>query len=374
MATTHSHGVKRAAYSQDTERRVRQKTASTVPLPSAADLALSHLLHDRDDHPLRSLDLDQLLNSVLPQDELDSLLRDPLARFMAQVDVKKVENVDKLVAVRDQLLTRWTERVLQTVGDSLSNVVDLSVARAPMMLELDGARMEVKLLPVFRLAETEAATSDSDEQLQLEGAEDEQDCAREDEDEGVDVEDEAHVDTALHNGAGVQNPDDTRGSNIGEEPVSPEASGEESDGRYGPEAHHTELRDPQGVDIHHFLTVDSPEKCLLLTETAFLRTGKAVMFRELLAAARASAVTPAQLVRHDSRNWLFVYLTAEAASNALGVALNLRGRAVQLSRYKRPLAQTFVGKGTPQSLDLTSAVAQLHQIFPSDRIYFAQTL
>ncbi|KAK5681400.1 hypothetical protein LTS10_005930 [Elasticomyces elasticus] len=362
------------AADEDTERRVRQKTASTAPLPPAADLALSHLLHDRDDHPLRSLDLDQLLNSVLSQDELDSLLRDPLARLMAQVDVKKVDNVDKLVAVRDQLLTRWTERVLQTVGDSLSNVVDLSVARAPMTLELDGARMEIKLLPVFRLAETEEATSGSDEQHQLEGVEDEQDCVREGEDEGVEVEEEEeeHTDTSLHNGAGEQSLDDMHNSNIGEEPVSPEASGEESDGRYGAEANHPQSHERQGVHVHHFLTVDSPEKCLLLTEPAFFRTGQAVMLRELAESAMASAMAPASIVRHDTRNWLFTFATAEAATFALRAALILRGRPLQLSPYKRPSTQTFVGKPIPPSLDLTAVVAQIHQAFPTHRIYVGQ--
>ncbi|KAK4890025.1 hypothetical protein LTR27_011244 [Elasticomyces elasticus] len=375
MATTHSHshGVKRATSSQDTDRRVRQKTASTVPLHSAADLALSHLLHDRDDHPLRSLDLDQLLNSM----NWITYSAIPLRGSWPQVDIKKVENVGKLVAVRDQLLTRWMERVLQTAGDSLSDVADLSVARAPITLELDGARMEIKLLPVFRLAETEEATSGSDEQHQLEGVEDEQDCVREGGDEGVEVEEveeeeEEHLDTFLHNGAGEQSLDDMHNSNIGEEPVSPEASGEEWDGRYGAEANHPRSHERQGVRVHHFLTVDSPEKCLLLTESAFFRTGQAVMLRELAEWAMASAMAPASIDRHDTRNWLFTFATAEAATFALRAALILRGRPLQLSPYKRPSTQTFVGKPIPPSLDLTAVVAQIHQAFPTHRIYVGQ--
>ncbi|KAK5731745.1 hypothetical protein LTR17_011095 [Elasticomyces elasticus] len=265
---------------------------------------------------------------------------------MAQVDVKKIENVDKLVAVRDQLLTRWTERVMQTVGDSLSNVIDLSVARAPMMVELDGARMGInwKAQKMSKIA-------------------------REDEDEGVDAEDEEHVDTSIRTGAGPQDPEDMRASNIGEEPVFPEASGEESDSQHGVAAINLESPERQGLEVQHFLIVDSPEKCLLLTETAFLRTGGAVTFRELVDSAMASTITPDSIVPHDSRSWLFTFTTAEAASNALGVRLSLRGRAMRLSPYKQPLAQTFMGKAIPPSIDVTSVVAELHRVFPADRIY-----
>ncbi|KAK4951279.1 hypothetical protein LTR10_010252 [Elasticomyces elasticus] len=160
--------------------------------------------------------------------------------------------------------------------------------------------------------------------------------------------------------------------NIGEEPVFPEASGEDSDGQHGAEAINLESPERQGVGIHHFLTVDSPEKGLLLTEPALFRTGKSVMSHELVSSAMASAIDPVSIVRHDSRNWLFTFAIAEAASFALRAALVLCGRPLQLSLYKRPLTQTFVGKSIPPSLDLIAVVAQIHLAFPADRIHVGQ--
>ncbi|KAK3654140.1 hypothetical protein LTR56_004194 [Elasticomyces elasticus] len=149
--------------------RKLQKTGTTTKLPSAADLALFQLLHDSEDSQLRENDFNMLLDSVCSQSTLDGLLREPLAELMRRVDSKK--RSDKLAALRNELLEAWTRRIMQATGDSLSEVMNLSQARAPITLELDGAKMEVRFMPVLENEDTEAAISETEEQERVAGEE-----------------------------------------------------------------------------------------------------------------------------------------------------------------------------------------------------------
>ncbi|KAK4951280.1 hypothetical protein LTR10_010253 [Elasticomyces elasticus] len=95
--------------SQQPDGRKRQKTvqptsARIQPRPSAVDLALRLLLHDSDESQLRNDDINQVLDSVCSPDTLSTLLREPLAQLMRQVDTTQVASPEKLAAIRNELL------------------------------------------------------------------------------------------------------------------------------------------------------------------------------------------------------------------------------------------------------------------------------
>ncbi|KAK5731746.1 hypothetical protein LTR17_011096 [Elasticomyces elasticus] len=464
MATMNAEKMrKRSAALLEPERRKRQKTVHpTSATLSAADLALDHLLHDSEDSPLHEKDVNQLLDSVCSQEALSGLLQEPLAQLMRQVDTTVVASSEKLAAVRDELLAGWTSRVMQAAGNSLSNVIDLSKARGPMAFELNGAKMELRFVPVLEIEDTDAAISAADERENTAGIEDLSIQGRgEDSDESSETETDSTVSTETrkkqrerntggsmgifynkpsrvqprhipllergytmrelygspsitssrerereppkrvemsgtkdrmavieehesdedededeedeHTGPGTQGQGAVRESTVGNEPMSPDASGVESDDGRPANAGHSVVPQQSGLSIWRSQFVTSPEKCLVLARKNIVSSHgpRRMTCNEIAAALSASdSAAPAPSIKPAGANgWHLVYKTVEAATGALARPLRLRGKTAKLSPFKVELTQTFMSTKSPATLDIDYAVNQLHEAFPSARFY-----
>ncbi|KAK4890026.1 hypothetical protein LTR27_011245 [Elasticomyces elasticus] len=458
MATVNVERVhKRSASPQDLQRRKRQKTETSASRPSAADLALDHLLHDSDDSPLRQQDFDLLLESVCPQSSLDSLIHDPLTELMRRVDTKA--SSEKVAALRNELLQAWTRRIMQATGDSLSEVTNLSKPRAAMTFELNGARMELRFMPVLEIKDTDAAVSAADErentagieELSIQGREEESDESSETEtdstvstetrkrqremntggsmahfynkpsrlqtrdfhllergytmreiygsllvtssqerdleppkrmnkpehievapvaeesdsdDDGSDEEDE-------HARPLVQGSDSMRESTVGDEPMSPDASGEEPE-----TADYPVVAQRSSVRTSRFPSAASVQTSLVLIKKNY-KSGPGhptVTRKDIIAALSAAgpAIPTPPLKLIDEKYWHISYSTADAASRALATPLELCGETVMLLPLREQSARTFMSTNAPTLLDVGATVAELHDAFPSVRLYIGR--
>ncbi|KAK5114054.1 hypothetical protein LTR85_010360 [Meristemomyces frigidus] len=185
------------------ERSVRQKTEHNhrsssydtagrhgKSLDAATDLALDHLLHDKDTHPLYQRNVNQVLDSFCSEAVLQQYMREPLIELMRHIDGKGSGRSRDWDAVRQRLVAGWTDRVIKTVGDSMCAAVDMAGDGVHVMKELDKARVELKVIPVVEVAESEAGEGAPEEQYEEEeeiaDEEDENDGAGDEEDSAVD--------------------------------------------------------------------------------------------------------------------------------------------------------------------------------------------
>ncbi|KAK4541545.1 hypothetical protein LTR36_007842 [Oleoguttula mirabilis] len=163
---------KRSSSSEVAERRGRQKLEhhggtrshesthhDKDALDPATDLALDHLLFDREAHPLYQRNVDQVLDSFCSEAALQPYLHMPLATFMRHMGERESDTMQKWGAVRQRLLAGWAERVLKTIGDSLCDVMDMAGDGTHVFMELDKARVELKVIPVVEVADSESGES-----------------------------------------------------------------------------------------------------------------------------------------------------------------------------------------------------------------------
>ncbi|KAK5747519.1 hypothetical protein LTR17_000161 [Elasticomyces elasticus] len=459
MATVNMERVrKRSASPQDLQHRKRQKTGISTSRPSAVNLALRHLMHDNDDSQLRKDDLNHVLDSICSPDTLSTLLRDPLAQLMGQVDTTEVSSSEKLAAVRNELLEAWTRRILQATGDSLNEVMNIAEARGPMTFELNGAKMELRFMPVVDIEDTEDAVTEAEEhapasgveQLSIQGRQDDSDESSETETdstvstetrrkqreentggsmgifyskpsriqsrhipllergytmrelygspsitssqerarepprrvekpgqkdrmaviaEHVSDDDEDADEEEEHAGSGPQGSESVRESTVGNEPMSPDASGVESDMEVDANYEAVLSRPRPQVNMLRFPVVGTPARRLVLRETKGLRkrNGGTLGQSEIIKAVSAANpdLPKCTVSIYDKTTRLIAFPTAQHASSALRRKIVMFGKRVELAPFQPKFPQAFVCKAVRPGMNISTIVADVLLAFPS---------